>query len=109
MMMVQMRDHAPRVDETPPQRHVTCEDFQSHLPELVAAGQDLRDHEHLKTCARCTELLEELEYIAGIASDLLLPVYEPGEAVWKKISASLPKTEEASKINGHLNQASADS
>jgi hypothetical protein len=106
-MMVQMRDHAVRVDETPPRPTVNCEEFQSRLPELI--GQDIRENEHLKTCARCTALLEELEYIAGIASDLLLPVYEPGEAVWKKISASLPKAEEGAKINGHLNQASADS
>ena len=100
-MMVQMRDHTQRLDDSPPGRPVTCEEFQARMPELL--GDDIREHEHLKTCARCAALLDELEYIAGMASDLLLPVYEPGESVWRKISASLSKpTDEAVKSNGHL-------
>ncbi len=65
------------------------------MPELL--GVDIRSHEHLKTCARCAALLDELEYIASIASDLLLPVYEPRESVWQKIHASLPKANVAGK------------
>lgn len=100
-MMVQMRDPARRLDGAPAERPVTCEEFQAQMPDLV--GSDIRDHEHLKTCVRCAALLDELQYIAQIASDLLLPVYEPGESVWRNISASLPKsTNEVAKLNGHL-------
>jgi len=105
-MMVQMRNHAERSEGSYGGRPVTCEEFQSQMPELL--GDDIREHEHLKTCARCKALLEELEYIAGIAGDLLLPVYEPGESVWKNISASLPKSsDEAAERNGHMRETSA--
>ncbi len=100
-MMVQMRNHAERSDASPAGRPVTCEEFQTRMPELL--GGDIHDHEHLKTCARCRALLDELEQIAIAASELLLPEYEPGESVWKNISASLPKsTADAIKSNGHL-------
>jgi hypothetical protein len=100
-MMVQMRDRAERFDDDPARRPMTCEEFQAQMPELI--GADIRGHEHLKTCARCAALLEELEYIAQIASDLLLPVHEPGDSVWKKISASLAKPAPKDvKFNGHL-------
>ncbi len=104
-MMVQMHDHAERSESNKATRSVTCEEFQSQLPELVAAGHDFRNHEHLKTCDRCSELFAELEYIAGIARDLLLPVYEPDKAVWDKISASIANSPEAgTKVNGALKE-----
>jgi hypothetical protein len=65
-------------------KSLTCEEFQAKLPHLMGGG--IREHEHLKTCKRCAALLDELEYIAAIAGDLMQPVYEPDEAVWKKIS-----------------------
>jgi len=106
--MVQMRNHTERLDSFPGGRPVTCEEFQAQMPELL--GDGIREHQHLKTCARCRTLLDELEYIASIASDLLLPVHEPGDSVWKKISASLSKsTDEAAKLNGHLAGSSAKS
>jgi hypothetical protein len=116
-MMVQMRNHTEHLDDSSGGRPVTCEEFQSQMPELLGDGK--RDHQHLKTCVRCQALLEELEYIAGIAGDLLLPLHEPGDSVWKKISASLPKSseddvslnghmaEEAAKLNGHLSGSPA--
>jgi hypothetical protein len=100
-MMVQMRNHAERLDRSPTERPLTCEEFQSQMPGLL--GDDIREHEHLKTCVRCAALLDELEYIASIASDLLLPVYEPGDSVWQKINANLHKpADDALKANGHL-------
>ncbi len=103
-MMVQMRDRAEHLKHSPPVgRPMTCEEFQAQMPELL--GDDIREHEHLKACARCTALLDELEYIATIASDLLLPVYEPGESVWRNINASLSKaTGKAAEVNGHLRE-----
>jgi hypothetical protein len=109
-MMVQMRNHTERLDGSPGGRPVSCEEFQSKMVELLGGG--IRDHQHLKTCERCRELLDDLEYIAIIAGDLLLPVHEPADVVWKNISknigASLPKsTEEAAKRNGHLAEEAA--
>jgi hypothetical protein len=105
-MMVQMRNHTERLDDSAVGRPVTCEEFQSRMPELL--GDGIRDHQHLKTCERCRALLEELEYIAIIAGEILLPVHEPGDSVWKKISASLPKSaEDTAKRNGHLAEEAA--
>ena len=100
-MMVKMREPAEHRDDPAVRRPVTCEEFQARMPELL--GADIRNHEHLKTCARCAALLGELEYIASIAGELLLPVYEPRESVWEKIHASLPKSRAgAAKTNGHI-------
>jgi hypothetical protein len=99
-MMVQMRNRSERPAAGPP---VNCEEFQAQMPDLL--GGNIREHEHLRTCARCAELIDELEYIAKAASALLLPVHEPGDSVWKKISAALPKPkDETLKMNGHLRQ-----
>lgn len=99
-MMVKMRERADRLNSSSVRHPVTCEEFQARMPELLVA--DIRNHRHLKTCARCAALLDELEYIASIARDLL-PVYEPRETVWEKIHASLPKSRDGSvKTNGHI-------
>jgi hypothetical protein len=68
-------------------RTLSCEEFQAQMPELM--GGSIHDHEHLKTCVRCEALIGELEYIARIAGDLMQPVYEPGDEVWKRINDSL--------------------
>jgi hypothetical protein len=86
-MMIKMDDRAERANGHYPGKTMTCEEFQEKMPELI--GADIRDHEHLQTCARCSALLTDLEIIADIASNLLLPVHEPGDVVWKKITASL--------------------
>lgn len=91
-MMIQMRDKAGAPGGSPSgARVLSCEEFQAQMPELMGSG--IHDHEHLKTCARCQALLEELEYIAQIAGDLMQPVYEPGDEVWKRITDSLHQDE----------------
>ena len=101
-MMVQMSDHIERQTGSSSGRPVTCEEFQAAMSELV--GDGIQEHEHLQTCARCRALLEELEYIAGIARELL-PIYEPGDSVWEKINASLSKPSEPATFNGHLKES----
>jgi hypothetical protein len=106
-MMVNIREHAEPLDDSSAGRPVTCEEFQARMPELL--GDDIREHEHLKTCARCAALLDELEYIASIAGDLLLPVHEPRDSVWEKISASLSKSSGGDgKGNGQLKIVQAE-
>jgi hypothetical protein len=68
---------------------MNCEDFQAQLPQLMEAG--IHDHPHLRSCQRCAALLEELEYIAGIAEKLLEPVYEPPDKVWHNIQSQIAR------------------
>jgi len=100
-MMIQMREKSP-TDGTSADgvKSLSCEEFQAQLPEMMGSG--VRDHEHLKTCARCQELLEELEYIASIAGDLMQPVHEPRESVWKGIELHL--REEAATSASHVSE-----
>jgi hypothetical protein len=41
-----------------------CEDFQSRIPELWLDNSDLFDHPHVRRCALCRALIEDLETIA---------------------------------------------
>ena len=104
-MMIQMRDKAASSDgPLSGGGALSCEEFQTQMPELM--GGSIHDHEHLRTCVRCQALLEELEYIARIAGDLMQPVYEPGDDVWKRITDSLQKDEDpAASPTGRAAQA----
>ena len=62
---------------------ISCEEFQGQLPQLM--GETIRNHPHLRSCARCAALLGDLEYIADIARELMQPVYEPRDLVWDNI------------------------
>jgi ubiquitin len=67
---------------------VSCADFQDQLPDLFESGADLRQQEHLQTCAQCAALVRDLEYIAQQAK-LLLPIHDPSPAVWDNIQTTL--------------------
>jgi len=98
-MTIQTRDHSARTDA--PQLAavpLSCEEFQAKLPQLI--GTDIREHEHLKSCARCRALLQDLEDIASAAGALLLPVHEPRDTVWQKIHDSLREADGGGG-NGH--------
>jgi len=86
-MMIRMQDnpngtHAPSVGAP----SLTCEEFQDQLAGLMS--ENIREHEHLRSCDRCNALLDELEYIGEIAKGLL-PTYDPSDEVWDKITRSL--------------------
>jgi hypothetical protein len=66
----------------------TCAEFQDQLPELFESGANLNEQEHLKSCAQCSALVSDLEYIAQQAK-LLLPIHDPSPAVWENIQNSL--------------------
>jgi hypothetical protein len=75
-------------------RPLSCAEFQQQLPDLFAAGSGgLTDDptllEHLKTCENCSALVRDLQYIADQARQLLEPMHEPSDNVWKKIQESL--------------------
>jgi hypothetical protein len=68
----------------------TCAEFQAHLPELIASGEDISRHPHIQECELCRALLADLETIAQAARDLF-PAVEPPEEVWDKIESALKK------------------
>ena len=73
---------------------LSCAEFQEHLPDLFAGGsegltEDPTQLDHLKTCENCSALVRDLQYIADQARQLLEPMHEPSDDVWKKIQEGL--------------------
>jgi hypothetical protein len=73
---------------TPTPELLTCEEFQSQLPELIGSGAELATHPHLMNCALCRALLADLETIAEAARQLLAPV-EPPDQLWRQIEQAI--------------------
>jgi hypothetical protein len=102
-MMIQTDNKGRRPGGTQPvDQPETCEEFQARMPELMSSEtSNIHEHVHLKTCARCTALLSELEYIGDMAKVLLEGV-EPADTLWSKISKSLDHgNEKSAGTNGH--------
>ena len=70
--------------------NMNCAEFQEQLPELFESGQNLSNHEHLKSCENCSALVRDLEYIAHQAK-LLLPFADPSPAVWENIHTAIQR------------------
>lgn len=71
---------------------MSCEEFQSQLPELIGSGKIDANHPHLKDCELCQALLADLETIAEAARQLF-PIEDPAPKLWDKIESAL-KSEE---------------
>ena len=69
-------------------RIMSCEEFQSQLPELIGSGEKVADHEHIRNCDLCRALLADLETIAEAARSLL-PVEEPPAKLWESIENAI--------------------
>jgi hypothetical protein len=69
---------------------MTCVEFQQVLPDMFESGGSAREHDHLKTCEVCSDLVADLEYIAEQAK-LLLPLRDPSPRVWNNIQDSLER------------------
>jgi|HubBroStandDraft_1064217.scaffolds.fasta_scaffold12674_2 hypothetical protein len=74
--------------------NMSCEEFQSQLPELIGSGKIDANHPHLKDCELCQALLSDLETIAEAARQLF-PIEDPPPKLWEKIEIAL-KSEEGS-------------
>ncbi len=74
---------------------LNCAAFQSQLPDLIASGENLADHPHIRSCALCRALLADLETIAEAARQLL-PIEEPPDEVWEHIESAI-KIEESKR------------
>ena len=71
-------------------KKMTCAEFQEVLPYIFESGGDPAEMEHLKTCPICSDLVQDLRYIADQAK-LLLPLRDPSPQVWDNIQHSLER------------------
>jgi hypothetical protein len=69
---------------------MNCAEFQKILPEYMERGGSAAEREHLRSCTVCSDLVQDLQYIAE-AAKLLLPMEEPPSRVWQGIQQSLEK------------------
>ena len=67
---------------------MTCAEFQSQLPELIGAGEDVKTHPHIQSCELCRALLADLETIAEAARQLF-PSEEPPDELWEHIESAI--------------------
>ena|ERR1700744_291946 len=68
---------------------MTCEEFQSHLPEVIATGEDISQHPHILSCELCRNLLADLEAIAEAARQLFPPMEDPPDTLWEQIQSKI--------------------
>jgi hypothetical protein len=69
-------------------RDMTCEEFTARMPQLVASGEDIFAHPHVKNCPVHRALLEDLEAIARAAQQLF-PDVDPPDRVWAEIEGKI--------------------
>src|ERR1700739_4559954 len=69
---------------------MNCAEFQKVLPEIIEGGGNPQEEAHLKECAVCSDLVQDLRYIAE-AAKLLLPMQDPSPRVWTGISSALQR------------------
>jgi hypothetical protein len=69
-------------------KNMSCEEFSACMAHLVAAGEDIFSHPHVRKCRLHRALLDDLEAIARAARQLF-PEVDPRDAVWDGIQACL--------------------
>jgi len=62
---------------------VSCEEFQTRLPELISSGIDVANHSHVKACQLCTAL-RDLDRIARNAQRFKFGVDDSEADDWSK-------------------------
>jgi hypothetical protein len=69
---------------------MTCAEFQKVLPYIIETGGNAEEEQHLRECRICSDLVQDLRYIAEQAK-LLVPMEEPSPRVWDGIRGSLER------------------
>jgi hypothetical protein len=67
---------------------MNCAEFQKVLPYIIETGGNKQEEEHLRTCDVCSDLVQDLRYIAD-AAKMLVPMEDPGPKVWDGIERTL--------------------
>ncbi|HEY1902981.1 MAG TPA: hypothetical protein VGG56_11140 [Terracidiphilus sp.] len=76
--------------------NLTCAAFQAQLPDLIATGENVSGHPHLKDCELCRALLADLETIAEAARQLFPIEEEPSDKLWEHIESAIKGEKESS-------------
>ncbi len=69
---------------------MNCAEFQRLLPNIIESGGNAEQEAHLRSCAVCSDLVQDLRYIAE-AAKLLLPIQDPSPRVWSGIRGALER------------------
>ena len=69
---------------------MNCAEFQKSLPEIIEGGGNTEQKTHGQTCPVCSDLVQDLRYIAEQAK-LLVPMHDPSPRVWAGIQSSLER------------------
>src|ERR1700752_1616948 len=69
---------------------MNCAEFQKLLPYIIESGGNPDEETHLQECDVCSDLVQDLRYIAEQAK-LLLPMRDPSPKVWENIQGSLER------------------
>ena len=69
---------------------MNCAEFQKVLPYIIETGGNAEEEGHLRSCSVCSDLVQDLRYIAEQAK-LLLPMHDPSPQVWENIQGSLER------------------
>jgi hypothetical protein len=69
---------------------MTCAEFQKVLPYIIETGGNAEEEKHLAECPVCSDLVQDLRYIAEQAK-LLVPMEDPSPKVWDGIRDGLQR------------------
>lgn len=69
---------------------MNCAEFQKVLPYIIETGGNAEEEQHLRECRVCSDLVQDLRYIAEQAK-LLVPMEEPAPKVWDGIRDGLER------------------
>ena len=69
---------------------MTCAEFQRVLSNIIESGGNAEEEAHLHSCSECSNLVQDLRYIAE-AAKLLLPMQDPSPRVWSGIRGALER------------------
>ena len=69
-------------------KQMNCAEFQRDLPLIIDSGGTAEQEEHLRNCAVCRDLVNDLRYIAEQAK-LLVPMHDPSPKVWDSLEQKL--------------------
>jgi hypothetical protein len=75
-------------------KQMSCQEFQSQLPDLIGSGMNISDHPHMKQCELCRALVAELETIAEAARQLIPIEVEPPDDLWEQIETAIRKEDQ---------------
>jgi len=69
-------------------KNMSCAEFSACMAELIAAGEDIFVHPHVRRCKLHQALLDDLEAIAKAARQMF-PEVDPPDTLWDGIQARL--------------------